>query len=213
MGGEYSKEYYPNASDYVQYLRDYSTMVEKQVEKLDQTNQQQRLIFGSDVVRLSRKEENEGEADADGSTKVRHASSSSTSPFVLDIALTEEAAETYFQNSTLEGMELTCKDLIWATGFIQNPIDEIPGYDLPGVERYIDVDATNDRYENETVLIIGNGNAGLETAKALQNSAGKVTVVFRTPLKFSWRTHYVGHARSVNLAFIDGYLLKSLDLL
>ena len=77
----------------------------------------------------------------------------------------------------------------------------------------IDVDASSDRYENETVLIIGNGNAGLETAKALQRTAGKVTVVFRTPLKFSWRSHYVGNARAVNLDFIDGYLLKSLDLL
>ena len=55
--GQYSKDYYPNASDYVKYLRDYGKMVEEQVEKNDQTDQQQRLIFGTDVVRLRRKEE------------------------------------------------------------------------------------------------------------------------------------------------------------
>jgi hypothetical protein len=207
---KYTKDYYPKADVYVKYLRDYSEMVEGMLK--DDTVQ--RMIYGGDVVRLHRQETVEQEVGADGkASKIKRTSSASESPLILDVALTEEAASKYYNDASVEGLELTCKDLIWATGFIQNPIDEIPGYDLPGVERYIDVDATNERYENETVLIIGNGNAGLETAKALQNSAGKVTVVFRTPLKFSWRTHYVGHARSVNLAFIDGYLLKSLDLL
>eukprot|EP00505_MAST-04D_sp_SCG-Rhode-Island_P000136 Stramenopile-MAST_4_protein_136 len=212
--GKYSKKYYPHADTYVKYLRDYSDMLERQVRDGYDNSTTVRVVYGADVVRLRRTEETVTETQADGTTTtVKKSSSTSTAPLVLDVALSEEAAGKYYHNPAVEGLEVTCKDLVWATGFVQNPIDEIPGYDLPGVERYIDVDASNERYENETVLIVGNGNAGLETAKALANTAGKVTIVFRSPLKFAWRSHYVGNARSVNLDFVDGYLLKSLDLL
>ena len=52
------------------------------------------------------------------------------------------------------------------------------------------------------------GNAGMEVATGLQNTAGFVALM--SDFQFSWRSHYVGDVRSVNAQFIDGYLLKSL---
>ena len=177
----YSKEYYPHADDYVRYMRDYGDVVNEMAPG--------RLHYDSKVSRVSR-----GENDG----------------FLLTVATGKKES-----GEEIGEARYFCGRLIWATGMQETSMSHVDGYDMEGVEMYSEVDATNERYENETIAVVGGGNAGLETAAALQNSAARVTLFYppgRSPkLQIAWRTHYVGHARSINLAFIDGYLLKSLD--
>ena len=60
-------------------------------------------------------------------------------------------------------------------------------------------------------MIIGTGNAAFETANHLKDSAAFVRMITRTKeIPLSFQTHYVGHARGLNLQFLDLYQLKSL---
>ena len=70
------------------------------------------------------------------------------------------------------------------------------------VEFYSDVDPTSERYFNESIALVGGGNAGMEIATALQNEVGFIALM--SDFQFSWRSHYVGDVRSVNAQFIDG---------
>lgn len=52
-----------------------------------------------------------------------------------------------------------------------------------------------DWYLGQSVLILGRGNSGLETAMAIYGSANFVHLVGRSRVRFSWETHYVGDIR------------------
>lgn len=171
--GHYSKKFYPHADEYVQYLEDYATYLQK--------------ISPIGSVKFS--------------TTVRKVSRTPDTDNYLDVY-------TSSSNSN-ENDKTTCRHLIWATGLQPKGLDFlVEGKDLDGVEFYDDVDGTNERYFNESVALIGAGNAGMEVATGLQNTAGFVALM--SDFQFSWRSHYVGDVRSVNAQFIDGYLLKSL---
>ena len=97
----------------------------------------------------------------------------------------------------------TCHHVIWATGMQPKGLDFlIKGKNLDGVEFYSDVDPTSERYFNESIALVGGGNAGMEIATALQNEVGFIALM--SDFQFSWRSHYVGDVRSVNAQFIDG---------
>ena len=49
-----------------------------------------------------------------------------------------------------------------------------------------------DDYKDKSVLIIGKGNAGMETASHLLDVANYVHVTSRSPVRLSIATHYVG---------------------
>ena len=69
-------------------------------------------------------------------------------------------------------------------------------------------------FDGKHVLIIGAGNAAFETANSLKDSAATVRLLTRTPeIPLSFQTHYVGHARGLNLQFLDLYQLKSLGVI
>lgn len=100
-----------------------------------------------------------------------------------------------------------CSRLVVATGFSRAYIPPIPGVEL--TENYTDVSVDPDDFADQKVLIIGKGNSGFETADNLIETAAVIHVASPTPLKFAWKTHFVGHLRAVNNNVLDTYQLKS----
>jgi thioredoxin reductase len=80
------------------------------------------------------------------------------------------------------------------------------------VTGYHEMSVNMNDYMNKDVLILGVGNSALEIAKAMEDYAASVHIYSRRPMQMAYHTHYVGHARSVNLGVLDRYQLKSMDL-
>lgn len=103
-----------------------------------------------------------------------------------------------------------CKHLIVSTGIW---VENVPS-SLNGVENtvgYPNMSLNLEDYEGKTVMILGRGNSGFETATHLLPATNLIHMLSRTRLKTSWQTHYVGDLRAVNCGPIDTYQLKSLD--
>lgn len=104
----------------------------------------------------------------------------------------------------------SCQYLIVSTGLW---VENIPK-DLQGVEHtigYPNMSINVDDYDGKTIMVLGRGNSGFETATHLLPAANLIHMFSRTRLKLSWQTHYVGDVRAVNCGPIDTYQLKSLD--
>jgi hypothetical protein len=108
--------------------------------------------------------------------------------------------------------ETRCKWVLAGTGFWQGHTPDIDGMKENSIH-YNDMPSEMAPYSNKTIAIIGAGNAGFETFKAVMGEAAYVHLHSPSPLKLAWETHYVGHLRSVNVIPIDNYQLKSQDLL
>jgi thioredoxin reductase len=96
--------------------------------------------------------------------------------------------------------------LVIATGNSKPFIPEIPGSEL--TENYTQVSVDPIDFVNQRVLIIGKGNSAFETANNLLETAALIHLASPSPLKFAWKTHFVGHLRSINTSFLDTYQLK-----
>ena len=118
----------------------------------------------------------------------------------------EEGPESLFHLTARTGEVHTCRRLIVATGLQQPFIPAIPGIEL--TENYANADLDPARFTNQRVLIIGKGNSGFETAEALTEYTAIMHVASATPLRFAWKTHFIGHLRAVNNNFLDTYQLK-----
>ena len=99
------------------------------------------------------------------------------------------------------------KRLVVATGVPTPNIPVIPGIET--VELYANVSVDPQDFVDQRVLIIGKGNSAFETADGLMETAAVIHVAGPSPVKFAWRTHYVGHLRAVNNNMLDSYQLKS----
>ena len=89
-----------------------------------------------------------------------------------------------------------------------------PNADKEGlIEYYDDMSVNKTDYEGQDVLIIGRGNAALETANHIYGRTARVNLISTTRVKLSWETHYVGHVRGINNEIMDSYMLKSMDIL
>lgn len=76
-------------------------------------------------------------------------------------------------------------------------------------------------FEGKAVMVLGMGNAAMETADALAPYTNYVHVIpgrlhdsMSGPDKhnvLSWESRYVGNVRAINAGLFDAYLLKSLD--
>ena len=66
-------------------------------------------------------------------------------------------------------------------------------------------------YRDKTVVIVGSGNAALETADYIAPVTFFTSIYGRDAL--AWHTHYPGHARSKNFTTIDSMFLKANSLL
>jgi thioredoxin reductase len=105
------------------------------------------------------------------------------------------------------GVTYSCRCLIIASGLWKSYLPPIPGIEL--VERYAEVSIEPNDFLNQTVLILGKGNSGFETADNLISTAALIHVASPNPVKLAWKTHFVGHLRAVNNNFIDTYQLKT----
>lgn len=97
--------------------------------------------------------------------------------------------------------------VIVATGVSVPNIPDLPGIEL--ADHYAKVSVDPAEFTDQRVLIIGQGNAALETADNLLASAAVIHVAAPSPLRLAWQSHFVGHVRAVNNNFLDTYQLKA----
>ena len=107
---------------------------------------------------------------------------------------------------------MSCRWVVLAAGFSKPHVPDIPGLEENSVS-YNEMPVERTFYVNKTVAIIGAGNAGFETFKAVMEDAAYVHVHGRSKIRMAWETHYVGDLRSVNVLPVDNYQLKSQDIL
>ena len=119
-----------------------------------------------------------------------------------------EATQTDKESNHTNVRKYTCEKLIWATGFSKprtfksNPHgwNIVPYHEMgPASE-----------YKNKTVTILGAGQSAFEAARALYKVTADTQIVYRTPPKFAYLTHYPGDIRVMNQEILDSYQLKSL---
>lgn len=72
---------------------------------------------------------------------------------------------------------------------------------------YANMPLNKEVYRDKTVVIIGTGNAALETADYIAPMT-KFTSIFGRNVN-AWHSHYPGHARSKNFTSIDSFFLKA----
>ena len=109
------------------------------------------------------------------------------------------------------GKEYVCKTVVVATGLATPDVPAFKGSEH--MMTYDDMSTNQDDYKDKSVLIIGKGNAGMETASHLLDVANYVHVTSRSPVRLSIATHYVGDLRLTGRAglVIEGYQLKSMN--
>lgn len=112
-----------------------------------------------------------------------------------------------FNVTTEDGRSFRAAHVIVSAGVTKPWLPDVPGIEL--TENYMDFDATQERFNNKRVLILGKGNAAFESAQKMLEHAAAIHVMSPNPIKFAWDTHFVGHVRAVNVQFMDTYQLKS----
>ena len=123
-----------------------------------------------------------------------------------EISYIRKSGEVFCLESEHETFE--CKHLLLGMG--GKPwYPEIPGLNLPQVDRYEDVALDKEVFENKRVLIIGKGNSAFECGEYLANTASVLHFVSPRQIEFAWNTHYVGDLRAVRNNLLDMYQLKS----
>ena len=118
-----------------------------------------------------------------------------------------DAAAGGFEITDSRGRTHRARRVIAATGVSKPYIPPIPGIEV--AEQYWSVTTDPNDFIDQRVLIIGKGNSALETADNLTPTAAVIHVAGPSPVRFAWKTHYVGHLRAVNNNFLDTYQLKS----
>lgn len=105
---------------------------------------------------------------------------------------------------------ISCDKVIIATGLVSKdiPNDVVCVAQKIGATliRYSEIVLNLKLFEGTSIAIIGTGNSAFETADALNEVTASIAMI--GPTKLAWKTHYPGHVRSVNLAFIDTFYLK-----
>ncbi len=109
-----------------------------------------------------------------------------------------------------EGRNYFGRRLIVASGLTKPYIPEIPG--IEHAKNYVDVSIDPQDFAGQRVLFIGKGNSAFESAQHLIGATVLTHLVSPNPISLAWKTHYVGHLRSVNMALADSYLLKSQNI-
>ncbi len=97
--------------------------------------------------------------------------------------------------------------LIVASGLSRPYMPAIPG--IEQTENYADVSIDPQDFAGQRVLFIGKGNSAFESAEHLIGTTALMHLVSPNPITLAWKTHHIGHLRSVNITLADSYLLKS----
>jgi thioredoxin reductase len=104
--------------------------------------------------------------------------------------------------------EFTADRVFVGFGVKPRPIDpEITFHPKLTAYTYADMPLDKKVYEDKNVLVIGAGNAGLETVNWLTPIANKITLL-EGKSHFAYETHFPGDKRISNSTCIDSYLLK-----
>ncbi|XP_006816537.1 FAD-dependent oxidoreductase domain-containing protein 2-like [Saccoglossus kowalevskii] len=117
-----------------------------------------------------------------------------------------------FQMQDQSNNTYDCGTVIVGTGL---SLPNIPHF--KGVEHtvgYEDMSMDKADYEGKTVLIMGKGNSGFETADYIMSATNFIHMFSRTPYKLAWNTHYVGVLRNRTVyTYIEEFPVNLLDQL
>lgn len=127
--------------------------------------------------------------------------------FGFDVTRIHSEDRSTFVVEASDGRVVRGRRLIVATGMAKPHIPDIRG--IEHAVGYEDMSTNPEDFAGKNVLILGKGNSAFETANHLMAHAAVIHLSSPEGFKFAWNSHFVGHLRSVNNAFIDSYLLKS----
>jgi len=129
------------------------------------------------------------------------------------------SGDSRFELRLSEGQSCWCEELVLATGFFRprTGAEKVDGSHL--LLGYEDLPSSGESFEGQAVLVLGQGNAALETAQELQQYTSELHLLARgrplpqggTGVRLAYQTHYVGDIRAGRTTLLDTYLLKSLD--
>jgi thioredoxin reductase len=159
----YTKEYFPGADVYVQYLKDYASKLNLNIE------------YRTEVLKIEKGDK-------------------------FELAVLRSGSD--------RGM-CTCDAVVVSTGIWVPVVPNLLGAEL--MEGYESMSVDPEDFDGQTVLILGKGNAGFETAQNLVGSAAYIHMLSRSRVRQAYQTHYVGDLRAINNQLVDTYQLKSLD--
>lgn len=183
----YSEEYYPDRRDLAKYLSDFSKYYDLNI------------LYNAEVTNVEQDELNDG-------------------IFIIDVSISSKPQNIYNespedqctpQQCMITQSKYSCKYLFVATGLSKPNIPPIPG--IEKATSYSDMSLDLNYYKNKRVAILGGKNSAFETAHFVSKVSAHTHVFPILMPRFSYETHYVGDVRSVNMEFLDHYLLKSLD--
>jgi len=145
-------------------------------------------------------------------TSVRHISPEDSGGFAVTV-------EVDVNGKVKPGEIVHCNEVIVAGGFWKARSAKVVVDGSDFVDGYEDVPETGHSYAGKSVVILGLGNAAMETAQALMPFTSEVHVWARRRdlpqggkgVRFAYETHYVGDIRAGRTTILDTYLLKSLD--
>mmetsp|Transcript_8488 Transcript_8488/g.28483 ORF Transcript_8488/g.28483 Transcript_8488/m.28483 type:complete len:761 (+) Transcript_8488:204-2486(+) len=103
-----------------------------------------------------------------------------------------------------------CNNVISATGL--HAPKQLPEHlQHPKIIGYEELSDDPSMFEGKRVGIFGAGNAAFEVASTISKVSAHCDVMATSEIRFAHQTHYPGALRLPNSAFLDQYLLKSLD--
>lgn len=123
--------------------------------------------------------------------------------------LSIEKQRAAFVVTTSKG-EWRCRNVISAAG-LSAPSHLPSQFWHPKVIGYEQLTEDVSMFAGKRVAVIGAGNAGFETAAAISKVSAHTDIFASNEIHFAHQTHYPGAVRIPNAAFLDQYLLKSLD--
>lgn len=162
--GMYSKDIFPSADSFVQYMNDFVHKLKLNVK------------FNTTISNLGKR----------------------------------DPVDELFHVNDQHETKYTCTRVIVATG-IAKPVkannNNLGNFTLD----YSDLSLDLEEFEGKSVLILGRGNSGFETAQYIMGRTNYIHMLGRQRIRLAWSTHYVGDLRAVNNGLLDTYQLKSLD--
>ncbi|MEU0517484.1 NAD(P)-binding domain-containing protein [Streptosporangium sp. NPDC006007] len=108
-----------------------------------------------------------------------------------------------FRLETEEGQEIQAECLIWAGGWGEPYIPNIPG--IEHAEGYEDMAIDPEPFCGRRVLILGKGNSAFETAHALLGHAAMIHLASPRPVRLAWNSRYPGDVRGSYGALLDSH--------
>lgn len=106
-----------------------------------------------------------------------------------------------------DGRAWRARAVVVATGYGRERRPPIPGAEH--CQTYGTYDPVLLHWTGKRVAIVGKGNSAFETGDWLSTACSAIHLVSPNPVRFAWKTHYVGHLRAVNNNLLDTYQLKS----